>query len=110
MPSMPARSSTTSGATTVTRAPASTRPRTLPSAARRDQAVGHLLGGGGRGGDDADGDLVLAGDVVHLVHVADGDAVDHGADDAGIGVDQGSHGEAAVAEPAVVGEGVAQVA
>ena len=61
-------------------------------------------------GDDADGDAVLRGDRGQVVDVAHDDAVHLGADDARVGVDSATIGKPALAEPAVVGEGLPEVA
>ena len=41
-----------------------------------EEAVGDVLGGRRRRGDDADGDLVLLGDLGQVIEMADGDPVD----------------------------------
>ena len=63
-----------------------------------------------RGGDDADGDAVLADHVRQLVDVPDGQPGDLLADPVRVGVEQRGDVEAAGGEAAVVGQRVAEVA
>ena len=64
-----------------------------------------------RGGDDADRDAALGGTSSgRSSRWRTGDAADLGADLRGVGVDQRGDREAPLAEPAVVGEGLAEVA
>ena len=76
----------------------------------RDEAVGGVLRGGGGRGDDADAHPLGLHDLGQLVDVADAHAAEHGADLGLVDVDDAGDREAALAEPAVAGEGLAEVA
>ena len=75
-----------------------------------DEPVADVLGGGGRGGDDADGDAERRDHLLEAVQRLHDEPADLGADDRRVGVDQGADREAAGGEAAVVGERVPEVA
>src|SRR5262245_36362161 len=74
-----------------------------------DHPVGDVLGGAGRGGDDADGHAVLAHDRAEVGEVADVDAGDLLTAPGRVGVEQRDQPEAAAAEAGEVGQRVAEV-
>src|SRR5690606_20419137 len=82
--------------------------------AGRDERVGGLLGGAGRGGDHADRHVAGGDDAGQFGHRADLDRVGTGADrgtDLGGGdVDHADDAEAALVEAAVAGERLSEVA
>src|SRR3954447_8330159 len=75
-----------------------------------NQAVGGLLRGTGRRGDDADRHVTTPDDVVQVGERAHLDAADDRADLAVVDVDHPGDREAAIPEPPVAGEGLAEVA
>ena len=83
--------------------------RMLVTPAATSRSAASWAAGAGRR-DDADRDLVGAHDRGQLADRADPHAADHGADLGRVVVDDAGHREAALAEPAVAGERLAEVA
>src|SRR5688572_675316 len=77
--------------------------------ARVDQHVGDRLGGAGRGGDHADGDVLFHGDAAQLFDVTHGQALDLFADLGRVGVEERDDLEAAAGEAVVAGQRVTEV-
>src|SRR5688500_4754970 len=75
-----------------------------------DEPVGELLGGGGGDREHADDDVLLLHDRLHVVGVADLDAVDVLPHLAAIGVEDRNHAEAVVGEDVGRGDRTAEVA
>src|ERR687891_482990 len=93
--------------------------RTDPRPSRRRYAFGSASSGiarrsssstcACRGADQADRHAVLPDQGGHLVDVANLDPTDDLAHETGVGVDQGHHAEPPLGEPAIVGQGPAEV-
>ena len=98
--------------TSIARGTASTTGAKFENAgdAGADQPVGGILGGTGRRGDDADADALRLHDLRQLVEVAHPHTAQHRADLRLIDVDDSRDRETALAEPAVTGKCLAEVA